>query len=430
MTSSVTPNAPATCPVCKTALPTDPRYATWCPACEWNLRPSPSQPENKLRSAYDRAGQRAGEALLAEMIRHGKPSHNLTCSKLTAFALAGLVHCSTLVLAATGISLVAFKTFRFMNLFLAVICLGFAWLLRPRLPKLPKSHLSEQDFPALYQRTNRIAAELGYKRIRIISVNEDFNASFYEAGWRRQPVVTLGLPLLLVLASEERIALIAHEVAHGVNHDPLRTLVVGSAANALFYWHKLLKPDRLTEEPTFDSLGGLIEILITPIFRFLMFLLSLFPWSLGLLLLHLIWRDSQRAEYLAELLAARVAGTQAAISSREKSYYQDAYAFVAEKYSRTHQPKGFFEMLGEEVNLIPASELERIRRLDVLSGNRWDNTHPPMAFIINLLRAQASSPPRIILSSAESDQLNAELESLKPEIEAQLKERFLSGICY
>ncbi len=62
----------------------------------------------------------------------------------------------------------------------------------------------------------------------------------------------LGLPLLAILDNQEKIALIAHELAHDVNGDPARTFFIGAAVGALIEWHQLLLPESIPN--LFDEL--------------------------------------------------------------------------------------------------------------------------------------------------------------------------------
>jgi Zn-dependent protease with chaperone function len=61
-------------------------------------------------------------------------------------------------------------------------------------------------------------------------------------GWRRRRVLMLGSGPLAVLAPQELVALIAHELGHARNGDARRGLVVGSAVSGLAELHALMVP--------------------------------------------------------------------------------------------------------------------------------------------------------------------------------------------
>ncbi|HEY7296021.1 MAG TPA: M48 family metalloprotease [Dehalococcoidia bacterium] len=70
--------------------------------------------------------------------------------------------------------------------------------------------------------TGAIARELHMATINEIAVTPASNAAFGRMGWRRRRVLLLGQPLPLTLDSQERVALLGHELGHGVNGDAVR----------------------------------------------------------------------------------------------------------------------------------------------------------------------------------------------------------------
>jgi heat shock protein HtpX len=123
---------------------------------------------------------------------------------------------------------------------------GLAWVLRPRIGKLPeKNVLTQEQAPKLHQVVNRIADSLGARPVDYILVLPDFNAFFGRAGWQGKRILGLGLPLLSCLNDEERVALIGHELAHDVNGDSARTLFVQWAIDSLIGWYAIIWPERL-----------------------------------------------------------------------------------------------------------------------------------------------------------------------------------------
>jgi hypothetical protein len=93
-----------------------------------------------------------------------------------------------------------------------------------------------ENFPVLHTLVNDVAQELGGQPITHIIVNDDFNAAYGVVGWRRVPVLWIGLPLWMALRPQERLALLGHEIAHGVNRDGTRSFIVRSALSALDEW--------------------------------------------------------------------------------------------------------------------------------------------------------------------------------------------------
>ena len=182
-------------------------------------------------------------------------------------------------------------------------------------------------------------------------------------GWRRRRVLTLGLPLFSALEPQERVALIAHELAHGRNGDSSRGLLVGSSLGGLVELYGLVAPD--SAEARGWELGGFDGVL-----NAVFWLLSRPVYLLLLLQLHLLARDSQRAEYLADALAARVAGTPAEISLHEKLLLDSTFRSVIQRgaYGGRATERDAFEELVAAFAAVPERERERRRRVARLEG--------------------------------------------------------------
>src|SRR5262249_12104022 len=127
-------------------------------------------------------------------------------------------------------------------------------------------------------------------------------------GWRRVPVLSIGLPLWMALRPQERLALLGHEIAHGVNGDGTRGFIVGAAFSGLDEWIGLLR-GTLPHAVSFrQGLGG-----------YMIWTLSIPFAELQSLLAQLLWVDKQQAEYFADYLASTIAGTDAAVSMLQRS---------------------------------------------------------------------------------------------------------------
>src|SRR5437870_3499172 len=131
------------CPQCHSMMPVHRGYVTWCDRCGWNVQPHrPDPPRNVFEAMYLAMGKRLGRTLFDQIVREQTLQPALTPAKLLAFALAGLVHAFTLTFALLGVLLlIAGMVARMGSCFLfayGLVCLGAAWLLRPRLAALPK----------------------------------------------------------------------------------------------------------------------------------------------------------------------------------------------------------------------------------------------------------------------------------------------------
>ncbi len=311
-----------------------------------------------------------------------------------------------------------------------LILLLLSYAARPRLAEPPDYPLDREQVPVLHALADRIAAALGTPPVAGLAVSADFNASYRTVGWRQRSHVELGAPLLAVLTPEERVALMAHELAHGANGDPLRGQFLQGAVDTLATWASATRPlaiGRLGEGMAF---GPLVSLLGLP-FEFLMLALSeLFLLAAKALLL-LVLRQSQRAEYLADRLAARVAGTAAMTGMLEKLYAADAVDAAIRHHALTQPEAPLWPQLVGLVDRLPAAELEGYRQISRSELWQVDSTHPPTAFRVALLAAQAlrpSAPLSPLLSDEELAAFEAETAWLLDFKQRELVNRQLEAV--
>jgi len=313
------PNSSATCPECATVIPVYSDYVTWCDACGWNVNPRADRtPSGPFARLYARLGQRVGAAMLRDMAEAGLRSPGLSGSVLAAGAMALLVHMVTLGLVVGSLRIMSTA---WPNAFLIVIGAGgllMAWLLRPDLGHVPEAHYTRERLPHLFALLDRVAAAIGGRSPEVVLIDGAYNASFGRMGLRQTRVMSLGLPLVAGLEPKELVALLGHELGHGVNGDAARSLAIGSALRTLESRHWMLQPN-------WDQ-GGLLGVAGLPVFLLAVCL----RWVLrlyGEALVHLLFRQSQRAEYRADILAGGAAGTDAAIHTLEKCSWHTAFTW-------------------------------------------------------------------------------------------------------
>ena len=409
------------CPTCDTSLPVDPRFVTWCHACGWNLSvEDPATSPSRLSRVAATAGRRLGDRM-AEQLAQEELAPRLTAPKVAAYAVAIAVHAFVLGLSALGIWLLVGA-----GLFLkiaGVLLLGLAYLMRPRLGSRPRDDLIERgDAATLYALVDEIAASLAADPVHRVVITADYNASWQVVGVRRERVLTLGLPLLSVLEPQERVALIAHELAHGVNGDSTRGLVVGSAIESLAQLYCTLVPPA--------ELGGTeleaAELIVRPV-------LWLFaqPFRLLLLLeLQLLLQDSKRAEYLADRLAAQTAGTGAIVGVHEKLLLERTAELAVHQYvvGRYSSGDDVFDALRSAVTAVPERELERRRRIARLEGTRLASTHPPTGKRIELLERRQETQPAVVADAHVQEEIDTELRSVRPALSRRVVEQYRAAL--
>jgi Zn-dependent protease with chaperone function len=292
--------------------------------------------------------------------------------------------------------------------------------MRPRLGSLPDEELVRRDeAPALYGLADEVADALGTPRVDAIAIDHTFNASWSIVGLRRRRLLTLGLPLLAALQPAERVAVIAHELAHGRNGDATRGLLVGSSIRGLGQLYLLLSP---------HDEDGVIAWVLTRMY----WLLSRPVLALLLLQLHLALRDAQRAEYLADAMAAEVAGTDALIGTHEKLLLEPLlYAAVgtAARAAPAERLDAFDELSAAIAN-VPARERERRRRIARLEEARLDDTHPPTARRIELLERRPEHAGLVLAGEERATAIDQELRGRRRALQARLVDDFRDALYY
>jgi Zn-dependent protease with chaperone function len=413
------------CPLCGSKVPVHDGYVTWC-ECGWNLKPQrPDRPDRLWGRVYARASRNASERLLRQAIGAERLGPAVTVSIALAFVLAALVYLFAVVCVLLGLFVLT-QVPRMPPLLLpaALLLLGLAWLCRPRLGKTPEELLDRERYSALYKLADRIADELDTRAEHGISVTTAWNASFIMAGLKRRRFVAIGLPLWAALDDRERVALLAHEIAHGANADPTRTLVVGSAIAALFEINAVLRPSWITEEG-----WGWMNLATLPLHLIFLGLANL-EWAYALLLAHLLWQEQRRAEFLADWLAAGVAGSEATIGVHEKLALDSTFWRAVQTASLRRTQDTAFGLFRDGLAAMPERERERMRRVAEMTESRLDSTHPPTAHRIRFLRERE---PRLgslrdgpALAAAANDALAASEGKVHSDLVGEYRDRLFS----
>ena len=422
------------CPECAEAVPHHPGFTPWCDACGWNLTPQQAaSPRSRSEALYAGVGRRLGTQLLRDLTARDELAPRVTADSIAALCLALLVHLLTLACLVGGLALIVLTWLNPFLIVVGVALVGTSWVARPRLPRAPKDGLERERHPTLYALADEVAAALGTPAPATIRLNSAFNASYVEVGWRRRPVMTLGMPLWAILEPQERVELVAHELAHGANGDPTRGLVVRSAVNSLLEMSALLSPQRIHSSGVVRSEGAGIAALAAIPANLVLGTVSRLFRAAAIGLAHLLMRDHQRAEFLADALAADVAGRDAALRGMEKVHLQERYDGLAKRCATVPRQAregqaSLYDLLRSQVRALPERERERLRRVADLEESRLDATHPPTAHRLRLLRSRVDAPPRVVLDDRRSAVIDAELAPHEPALERIALDAYLDRL--
>jgi Zn-dependent protease with chaperone function len=409
------------CPRCGSDNPIDRGYSAWCDQCGWNLNPHADCPQDgALAGARKQFEAFFGKRLLAQELK--SPSgRRITVSGLLAVAVALATDALILVMTVLGglMIVLGFPAWAIPGFVLVLT----AWSMRPRFSKMPQAGLTRAQAPRLYASLDQVSRALGAADVDLVVPTEAFQASLEQRGLLgRRRVLIVGLPLWSILAPEERLALLAHELAHGANGDPMRTWLVGGAVDSWVEVHDLLIPDyvvkpvsRATRQTRTQARWNTIAVFEIPM-RIVMALLANAFLGFAWLLLLLVFRDSQRAEYAADLAGARISGTRAFVSMLGKLEYGPAYRRTLEGAAAGSGKTGAFARFSSGVEATPAREKDRLSRLSRLEAHRLQASHPAQGCRIKVLEAH---PVEASLQPSLTEAIDFDLRPWMPALEAR-----------
>ncbi|MCW2862444.1 MAG: hypothetical protein JWP48_4152 [Actinoallomurus sp.] len=343
----------------------------------------------------------------------GRPGWDL--ARAASYALALCVHAGTLALLVVA-GLLLWLDANVVTIIVAAVLLLTAFFVAPRFGRLPRKEnvRFRADAPALFGLLDRIGAEIGARPADAVVVTGAFNASYGTVGLRRRRVLELGLPLWDTLTEQQRIAILGHELAHGVNGDSRHGLIVGTSLSTLGRLHHALRPGGRDHRMNYivdlmaRLLQGAVSSVVALVFR---------------LQRATTLRASQRAEYLADDLAARVASPAAAASTLDTLVTTgDSHAAAVRRHALNAQKIEFWDDRRQALAELPEQERERRRRMAARQRLRVDESHPPTHLRIAVLRSRPDAEPRIRLEPGEPEKIQAELGPDYARVAKELRE--------
>jgi heat shock protein HtpX len=318
----------------------------------------------------------------------------------TAKLLAGV-----LAMEVAGVWLLFAYPFPNLAIVLGAALIGLALALRPRFGRLdPRLEtLSRDRAPELFGLVDEVAAAIGAPVPHVVGVDGTLNAYATSVGLRRRRVLCLGLPLWGSLTGQERVALLGHELGHFTNGDVRRLLVTQPALTMLGSAADLVRP--------VDGIraGGLLEMVAEALARTVQWVLARLLFGGHLLLVWLALRDSQRAEYLADELSARAAGSTGASSLLDAFLADESLALVVRQGSRAGTGPQAWRSAATRARSATADRLPLLRQLSVRDQVSLFASHPPAGLRHQMLGARPWQDPRVVLTEARMDRIDAEL---------------------
>lgn len=344
-----------------------------------------------------------------------------------AWLMAALVYLTSVMMAACGAALLFGAWGSFLVPVLGATLLLLCWVTRPRAAHAPDRLLSRSEYPLLYALSDRLSTAMDAPLVDGIAVSADFNANYREATWRRRRYVELGAPLVAILTLEERIALLAHELSHGANGDPLRGQFLFGAVGMLAGWASALRPMTIGRAATGSLLALIASILAIPL-ELAMLAASELLLLLAKGVLLLVLRQSQRAEYLADHLAARVAGAEPMQGMLEKTYLDETVQAAVRCHALTRPEEPVGPVLRQLPSTCSEDDLATYRAQSRSRLWQVDSTHPPTAFRIEMLSTAPRCLPSSLLTQEEELLLEDEFNRMIGSTQRELMDRQLAAI--
>jgi heat shock protein HtpX len=421
------------CPDCHRAIDAPSGFALWCEHCEWNLDSNLGpQAHSVFEKFYMNLSEKWGQSLFQHLIAHNlfekqPPARTLRIAQAISIGvlmLYGLVWVVSLALLGLGLTYkVAFVA--------GLLGLGIGFFLWPwRKSALPEG-IGPSELPELRKLLRTIAERINAPVPKIICITDEYNASVQEIGYRRTPVLSIGLPLWDMLVEAEKIDLLAHELGHLANQDPLRAKWIHPALMLIFNTGNLICPDEvlpalLAEDFLFfedASAFHAARLLEVPI-KMLLVLVAKGIWTIGHGLLILLWQESQRAEYKADLFGLKFIPLNTLCESMGKMELGSFFYGHAQDWLIKKKPAE--QLLPEALKKwerLPAKEKQRYRVLMHKEKHRIDATHPPTLYRIQMLEAQVKYVQQYPLESPNWEALNAEIEPYRLNIAERILDR-------
>jgi heat shock protein HtpX len=367
---------------------------------------------NRAVEEFQRSlGYRTTRAQYQALLTRSPQKPGWTRARIALVAISAALLAFDLVLAGLSVELI-FGSDNFLVVFLGILLGLIAFELRPRVPRYrpPPGEVTRADAPALFALLDRVSVEIGAPVPVLVTMTSDHNAACGRSGLRRRPFLEIGLPLWAALTPQSKLALLGHEFGHLVNNDPRSSLLIQPALTTFGQLAYLLDPRRMFRGAMPRAIGAVVLWPISRVF-----------WLLHLSAHSLAAVDSQCAEYLADRRSVELAGTSAGAELTDVLLLDDAIVTAVRRAARTSanptdwRAASNLASFGDneaDPNCEPSAQGRRareqrsIRRESLLTA-----THPPSGLRARMLRTWPVYPPRMTLSQAEADCVDAELTS-------------------
>jgi Zn-dependent protease with chaperone function len=346
---------------------------------------------------------------------------------MLAFVLAGVVWSVNIFLAVGGVAMLWFASDSWLFGLLGLSLLALAWLAKPQRNRAPDRLLDRQDFPMLHQACDRIAGAIQSPPLAGIGVSIEFNANYRSVGWRSRRYIEIGAALLGTMDTDEVIAVLAHELSHGANRDPMRGQLLYGAVHTLVGWSHMIRPLAIGQTMPGVPFAPIAAIIAIPL-ELLQLAISELLLLCAKALFLLVARQSQRAEYLADLIASHACGLTPLVSLLEKLCLYEHVEAIIHQHALTSPDAPLLPHIKQAVRELPAADRQAAMATAQANETQVDASHPPTVLRMDVLRRLGESQARVQWSQHEAESLQREIEKLFNLMQRDLIDRELVKI--
>lgn len=280
----------------------------------------------------------------------------------------------------------------------------------PRPLRVPRGNLiPENQGLELRRLMAEVAAAAGTPVPDSILVDMSLNAGVARYGWRQRSLLVIGAPMWLILPSEARISVLAHEFGHLLNNDPMRSTLTlpartfGARAVAVTGgrnpWSRALDG---AERAAWHG-GGLMSLLTGG----LVAVVNTAAATVQLLVDAVAMPDSRRAEFLADIRAREVAGTRAFLVSSERILLSDG--ILQDLWDRAPRINATeLEAAVAESAANRSRELGLRRQASIRSTDLW-SSHPAESDRMSLVECLPAIDGKLTISPDRWAAIDAEM---------------------
>lgn len=420
---------PWACPECGTSAPRDERYTPWCEQCEWNLDPTAPGPGptigawGRLVAGWAARRERRSDRAVEEVfqrIRAGASTSHSAGTRAAITVVAVVVHAITVGLLAAAVFLLVVSPGPLMLRGAeALVLFVIAWEVRPRFGRLPRmpAPLTPAQAPQTFALAAEIATAVGARPPELLVVTGDDNAAYAVVGLRGTRLLVIGFALWNRLDGQEKVAVLAHELGHDANGDVRREWPYRTAVSSLYRWAVLLTPSASIAGHVSYRAGTSTTFLVAVadwITRAVMAPLAAATWALARATAKLALRGGQGAEYRADDLGARAAGSVAMTAALRKILLSEQSIAALRTAVMGRRETDVWGRHRQAMTDYPEREIDRHERIARRRLHRVDTSHPPTHLRLDLIQSRAPLGPIVQLAPDREASIDAELRATAP----------------